>query len=86
MAHHGVTRTSRWEVAEIVGICEKEGFVKPTVYQGKRHFSVLVVASHLFVAMYNAITRAIEPELVPCLRKFGLRLVVYNPLVRQTNL
>ncbi|KAG9082300.1 hypothetical protein FS749_006960 [Ceratobasidium sp. UAMH 11750] len=30
--------------------------------------------------MYNAITRAAEPELVPCLRKFGLRLVVYNPL------
>jgi aryl-alcohol dehydrogenase-like predicted oxidoreductase len=30
--------------------------------------------------MYNAITRAIEPELVPCLRKFEIRLVVYNPL------
>jgi aflatoxin B1 aldehyde reductase len=30
--------------------------------------------------MYNAITREIEPELVPCVRKFGLRLVIYNPL------
>jgi len=30
--------------------------------------------------MYNAITRAIEPELVKCARKFGIRLVVYNPL------
>lgn len=30
--------------------------------------------------MYNAITRAIEPELVPCCRKFGLRIVIYNPL------
>lgn len=30
--------------------------------------------------MYNAITREIEPELVPCCRKFGLRIVVYNPL------
>ena len=29
--------------------------------------------------MYNAITREIEPELVPCCRKFGLRIVVYNP-------
>jgi aflatoxin B1 aldehyde reductase len=32
------------------------------------------------LSMYNAITREIEPELVPCLRKFGLRLVIYNPL------
>ena len=30
--------------------------------------------------MYNAITREIESELVPCCRKFGLRMVVYNPL------
>jgi aflatoxin B1 aldehyde reductase len=30
--------------------------------------------------MYNAITRVIEAELVPCLRKFGIRLVIYNPL------
>ncbi|KZV91062.1 Aldo/keto reductase [Exidia glandulosa HHB12029] len=60
----GLSNYAAWEVAEIVGICERDGFVKPTIYQ----------------AMYNALTRAIEPELVPCLRKFGLRLVVYNPL------
>lgn len=30
--------------------------------------------------MYNAVTREIEPELVPCLRKYGIRLVIYNPL------
>ena len=30
--------------------------------------------------MYNAITRAIEPELVPCCRKYGLDIVIYNPL------
>lgn len=30
--------------------------------------------------MYNAITRAIEPELVPALRKYGIRLVTYNGL------
>ena len=38
--------------------------MKPTVYQ----------------AMYNCITRTIEPELVPCCRKYGLDIVVYNPL------
>ena len=53
-----------WEVAEIVGICKANQWVLPTVYQ----------------AMYNAVTRAIEEELVPCLRKNGIRLVVYNPL------
>ncbi|CAE6432277.1 unnamed protein product, partial [Rhizoctonia solani] len=52
------------QVAEVVGICKAKGYVQPKIYQ----------------AMYNAITRAIEPELVPCLRKFGIRLVVYNPL------
>jgi len=53
-----------FQVAEIVGICDRKGYVRPRIYQ----------------AMYNAITRAIEPELVPALRKFGIRLVVYNPL------
>ncbi|KAG8748661.1 hypothetical protein FRC10_000052 [Ceratobasidium sp. 414] len=60
----GLSNYASWEVAEIVGICKAKGYVMPRIYQG----------------MYNAITRAAEPELVPCLRKFGLRLVVYNPL------
>ena len=30
--------------------------------------------------MYNAVTREMEAELVPCCRKFGIRIVVYNPL------
>lgn len=30
--------------------------------------------------MYNCLTRAIEEELVPCCRKFGLDILVYNPL------
>ncbi|KAB5594118.1 hypothetical protein CTheo_2455 [Ceratobasidium theobromae] len=60
----GLSNYASWEVAEIVGICKAKGYVQPKVYQ----------------AMYNAITRAIEPELVPCLRKFGLRLIIYNPL------
>lgn len=29
--------------------------------------------------MYNAITRGIEPELVPTCRRYGLEIVVYNP-------
>jgi aflatoxin B1 aldehyde reductase len=36
----------------------------PTVYQGR----------------YNLITRDVEPELFPCLRKFSIRFYAYNPL------
>ncbi|KAF8894573.1 Aldo keto reductase [Infundibulicybe gibba] len=60
----GLSNFAAWEVAEVVGICRAKGWVLPKIYQ----------------AMYNAITREIESELVPCARKFGLRLVIYNPL------
>ncbi|KAJ7046734.1 Aldo/keto reductase [Mycena alexandri] len=60
----GLSNFAAWEVAEVVSICKAKGWVQPKIYQ----------------AMYNAITRAIEPELVPCCRKFGIRVVVYNPL------
>jgi len=60
----GLSNYAAWEVAEIYNICKERGFVKPTVYQ----------------AMYNAITRTIEPELIPCCRKYGIDIVIYNPL------
>lgn len=60
----GLSNYAAWEVAEIVGICKANGYVLPKIYQ----------------AMYNAVTREIEAELVPCCRKYGLRLVIYNPL------
>lgn len=34
-------------------LCEANGWIKPTLYQG----------------IYNAIHRAVEPELFPCMRK-----------------
>lgn len=60
----GLSNFAAWEVAEVVGICKANGWVLPGIYQ----------------AMYNGIARPIEKELVPCLRKYGIRLVVYNPL------
>lgn len=60
----GLSNFAAWEVAELCGIADKEGLVRPKVYQG----------------MYNAITRSAETELIPCCRKLGLRLVVYNPI------
>ncbi|RVX72196.1 hypothetical protein B0A52_04400 [Exophiala mesophila] len=60
----GLSNFAAWEVAEIWNIANERGWVKPTIYQ----------------AMYNAITRDIEKELVPALRKYKIDLVVYNPL------
>ncbi|EGN93228.1 hypothetical protein SERLA73DRAFT_189721 [Serpula lacrymans var. lacrymans S7.3] len=60
----GLSNYAAWEVAEIVGICKANGWVQPKIYQ----------------VMYNAITREMETELLPCCRKFGLRIVIYNPL------
>lgn len=49
----------------MVGLCEKNGWIKPTAYQG----------------IYNLIHRNVEPELFPCLRKLGLAFYLFNPLV-----
>lgn len=45
-----------WEVAQICEICEKNGWIKPSVYQG----------------VYNALHRSVEAELFPCLRHYGM--------------
>ncbi|KAG7262854.1 hypothetical protein CRUP_032938 [Coryphaenoides rupestris] len=60
----GLSNYASWEVAEIVCICRHNNWIVPTVYQG----------------MYNATTRQVETELLPCLRSNGLRFYAYNPL------
>ncbi|KAI8992793.1 Aldo/keto reductase [Trametes punicea] len=60
----GISNFASWEVAEIVSTCRANGYVQPTVYQG----------------IYNAIHRKVEPELFPCLRKFGIAFYCFNPL------
>jgi aflatoxin B1 aldehyde reductase len=60
----GISNYMSWEVAKICEICEKHGWIKPSVYQG----------------LYNALHRAIEPELFPCLHHYGLSLYCFNPL------
>ncbi|KAI9767755.1 MAG: hypothetical protein M1840_005436 [Geoglossum simile] len=60
----GLSNFTAFEVAEVVITCKERGWVRPTIYQ----------------AMYNAITRSIEPELVVACRRYGIDIVVYNPL------
>jgi aflatoxin B1 aldehyde reductase len=60
----GLSNFTAFEVAEVATTCKYNGWVRPTVFQ----------------AMYNCITRSIEPELVPACRRYGLDIVVYNPI------
>ncbi|KAJ4926785.1 hypothetical protein JOQ06_014531 [Pogonophryne albipinna] len=60
----GLSNYASWEVAKIVSLCRLNNWIVPTVYQG----------------MYNATTRQVETELLPCLRYYGMRFYAYNPL------
>jgi aflatoxin B1 aldehyde reductase len=60
----GLSNYSAWEVVNIWHICDKNGWVRPTVYQG----------------VYNGLSRNVEDELIPALRNLGMRFYAYNPL------
>lgn len=62
--HFGLSNYAAWQVAEIVELCRHHGWIEPTVYQG----------------MYNALTRDVERELLPCLANYGMQFYAYNPL------
>jgi len=58
----GLSNYAAWQVVDIIHICRNKGYVVPTVYQG----------------LYNPITRQVEKELLPCLKKFNVRFYAYN--------
>jgi aflatoxin B1 aldehyde reductase len=60
----GISNYMSWEVAQICEICEKNGWIKPTVYQG----------------IYHVLQRSIEAELFPCLRHYEISLYAFQPL------
>lgn len=60
----GISNYMSWEVAAICEICDKEGYPRPSVYQG----------------VYNALHRSVEHELLPCLRKYNIAFYAFNPL------
>jgi aflatoxin B1 aldehyde reductase len=60
----GLSNYMAWQVAEVMEIAARQGWIRPSVYQG----------------MYNAITRAVEPELFKCLGHYGIRFHGFNPL------
>ncbi len=60
----GLSNFPAWMVADAWHICDRHGWVKPTVFEG----------------IYNPLTRRAEAELNDCLNYFGMRFYAYNPL------
>ena len=60
----GLSNFPAWMVADVWHICDKHGWVKPTVFEG----------------VYNPLTRRAEAELNDCLNAYGLRFYAYNPM------
>jgi aflatoxin B1 aldehyde reductase len=60
----GLSNFPAWMVADIWHICNNNGWAAPSVYQGR----------------YNAISRNIEKELLPALRRMNIPCYVFNPL------
>lgn len=60
----GLSNFPAWMVADVWHICDRHGWVKPTVFEG----------------VYNPLTRRAEAELNACLNNFGMRFYAYNPM------
>ncbi|MBR3534023.1 MAG: aldo/keto reductase [Clostridiales bacterium] len=59
----GLSNFPAWMVADVWHICDRHGWVRPTVYEG----------------VYNPLTRGAETELNDCINNYGLRFYAYNP-------
>ncbi len=60
----GLSNYPAWMVADVWHVCDKHGWVKPTVYEG----------------VYNPLTRRAEAELNAALDHFGMRFYAFNPM------
>ena len=60
----GLSNFPAWMVSDVWHKCDKNGWVKPTIYEG----------------IYNPLTRKAENELNACLNQFGMRFYAYNPM------
>jgi aryl-alcohol dehydrogenase-like predicted oxidoreductase len=64
--HFGLSNFRAWRVARVAEMCRAMGIAQPIVCQPP----------------YNAMSRQIETELLPCCAHYGLGAVVYSPLAR----
>lgn len=66
----GLSNYTATETKQYIDICEREGYVKPTVFQGH----------------YNAVGRSGEKELFPLLRKHNIAFFAFRKVVPETIL
>jgi aryl-alcohol dehydrogenase-like predicted oxidoreductase len=66
LLHFGLSNFRAWRVARVVEMCRAMGLPPPIACQPP----------------YNAMSRQIETELLPCCAHYGLGAVVYSPLAR----
>ena len=64
--HFGLSNFRAWRVAQVAELCKTMGIAQPIVCQPP----------------YNAMSRQIETELLPCCAHYGVGAVVYSPLAR----
>ncbi|MEO7151634.1 MAG: aldo/keto reductase [Burkholderiaceae bacterium] len=64
--YYGVSNFRAWRIAKMVGLAREMGIAPPIVCQPP----------------YNAMTRGIELELLPCCAQLGVGVVGYSPLAR----
>jgi aryl-alcohol dehydrogenase-like predicted oxidoreductase len=64
--YFGISNFRAWRVARLVETCRAMGVAQPIVCQPP----------------YNAMTRQIEVELLPCCAHYGVAVVAYSPLAR----
>ncbi|MDR0388967.1 MAG: aldo/keto reductase [Spirochaetaceae bacterium] len=60
----GVSNYAAWQIADMLAVCDKRGYVAPLITQN----------------VYNLLTRGIEGELIPFIRAHNMNLTVYNPI------
>lgn len=60
----GLSNFPAWMVADVWHKCDRNGWIRPTVYEG----------------IYNPLTRKAEVELDACLSNYQMRFYAYNPL------
>ena len=77
----GLSNFTAFEVAEIVITCKERGWVRPTIYQGMYNaISGSPASLRSLFANMGCVARSLEQELIPCCHRYGIDVVVYNPL------
>jgi aryl-alcohol dehydrogenase-like predicted oxidoreductase len=60
----GVSNFAAWQMADMLAICDKRGYIPPVITQN----------------VYNMITRGLESELAPFLEAHSIGMAIYNPI------